>query len=41
MEERLGLLYDGGRAKQGELDFYEFGRASYAFAREPLSNAIF
>lgn len=33
MEERLGLLYDGGLAKGGALDFYEFGRASYAFAR--------
>lgn len=33
MSERLGVVYDGNLATQGKLDFYEFGRASYGFAR--------
>ena len=34
MGERLGVTFDGGSlAINGKLDFYEFGRASYGFAR--------
>jgi hypothetical protein len=33
MAERLSLIYDGGMATEGQLDFYEYGRAAYAFAR--------
>lgn len=31
--ETISLVYDGGLAGTGQLQFYEFSRASYAFAR--------
>jgi hypothetical protein len=31
--ERITLKFDGGLASTGKLDFYEFGRSQYAFAR--------
>jgi hypothetical protein len=31
--EVLSVIYEGGLASQGELHFYEYGRAAYAIAR--------
>src|SRR5712691_7079848 len=31
--EIISLVYDGGLAATGQLHFYEYGRAVYAFAR--------
>ncbi|QCK84750.1 hypothetical protein E8L99_02615 [Phreatobacter aquaticus] len=37
----LKLIYDGGLASEGSLHFYEFSRASYAFARLVSTVEIF
>lgn len=40
-ETSLTLVYDGGLATSGTLHFYEYGRASYAFARMVTTIEIF